>query len=93
MPLFCPTEQVAFAKSAMSDFTQKGDFSSQVISTTWLLCMGLFSTFLLRPALDGPPHASVTLEILHLALVLFGRSSASECAEVAALAGLGIHLA
>ena len=35
----------------------------------------------------------MTLEILHLALVLLGRRPAFERAEIAALARLGIHLA
>src|SRR4051794_23734311 len=66
---------------------------SAVISNTWLLCMGLFFAFFVWPVASGLPHALVTLEILHLALMFLGRSAAPERAEVAALAGLGIHLA
>src|SRR5205085_9524412 len=45
-----------------------------------------------QPIRDRPPSAAA-LEVLDLALVLFGLGAGLEGAEVAALAGLGIELA
>ena len=50
--------------------------------------MGLFFALFVWPVASGLPHALVTLEILHLALMLLGRSAAPERAEVAALAAV-----
>jgi hypothetical protein len=46
MPVFCPTEQAVSANTKLISATAK---FSPAFSTSSLLCMGLFSRFLLLP--------------------------------------------